>query len=98
LGNRGFSVDFYTRLPGAAVNLDSNARDLVVSGTVISLKPETFHGYDAVLVIMTTDSPKGYGEATVFATTSDSYSLVVLGPENPPHGYDRFIQSFQVLS
>lgn len=77
-------------------NLSVNGSAAAVDGRVENSRLTQFQGFDAAESLISAKG--GFAKGLVVRAPSRVYQVQVVGPDNPPEGYERFKQSFQIVS
>ena len=92
-----FGVAVFDIAPGETFDLNASANGSAagVNGRVESSALTKVQGIEAVEFVVSASDSKFVKAVTLRAPTR-VYQVIVVGPENPPEGYEKFKQSFQV--
>jgi hypothetical protein len=97
LGDTTFAVSAVD-LPGDAagdLNMAVNGAAAGVAGHVESAQMTTFEGFPAAEYLVSVPG-RAFVKGFIIHAGARLYQLQVVGPVNPPSGYDHFKQSFQL--
>lgn len=85
-----------------ALNGAANAVAIGLKGEILRSEQSVFAGRPAIEFVLNTRVEGGtkgvhYGKITLVLDDRRLYSIGVIGPVDPPDGYDRFMASFSIL-